>query len=70
MVLMLPAGLASSDVVFRTYNVVNIALFWIVVVQVARFRRSASDDLVRDCGTLVRGRKLIDAALRRSRSRS
>ncbi len=38
MVLMLPAGLISSDAVFRTFTVVNFLLFSAVVVQAFRYR--------------------------------
>ena len=38
LLLMLPAGLQSSDVVFKTFNVVNIVLFSGVVIQVVRYR--------------------------------
>lgn len=36
---MLPSGLASSDAVFKTFTVVNLGLFSVVVFQVLRFRR-------------------------------
>jgi len=35
---MLPAGLASSDVVFKVFAVVNVLLFTVVMVQVIRYR--------------------------------
>ena len=35
---MLPAGLASGDVVFRTFSLVNVVLFSLVVIQVLRCR--------------------------------
>ena len=38
LVAMLPAGLASPDVVFKAYTVVNVLLFSVVVVQVIRYR--------------------------------
>ena len=37
---MLPAGLASPDPVFRAFNVANIVLFSLVVVQILRFRKA------------------------------
>jgi hypothetical protein len=39
---MLPAGLASADPVFRAFTIVNMVLFSAVVVQILRFRRSAA----------------------------
>ena len=41
MVLMLPSGLASADPVYKTYSIVNIIFFSLVVIEVARFRRGA-----------------------------
>ncbi len=38
LVLMLPSGLSSSDVVFKTFTVVNFLLFSAVVVQAFRYR--------------------------------
>ena len=38
LLLMLPAGLASSDVVFKTFSIVNIVLFFAVAIQVVRYR--------------------------------
>lgn len=38
LVLMFPSALLSSDIVFRTFSLVNIVLFTAVVVQVVRFR--------------------------------
>ena len=35
---MLPAGLASADVVFRAYTAANLLFFSLVVVQVLRYR--------------------------------
>ncbi len=35
---MLPSGLISSDVVFKLFTVVNLALFSLVVIQVVRYR--------------------------------
>ena len=35
---MLPAGLASVDAVFRTFSLVNVILFSLVVIQVLRYR--------------------------------
>jgi len=37
-VLMLPAGLTSSDVTFKVFSIVNMMLFTVVVIQVVRFR--------------------------------
>lgn len=38
-ILMLPSGLASSDIVFKTFAVVNMVMVTAVVIQVVRFRR-------------------------------
>lgn len=38
LLLMLPAGLTSGDAVFRTFTLVNIVLFTLVVIQVLRYR--------------------------------
>ena len=38
LVAMLPAGLASSDAVFRIFTIANVALFTMVVVLVLRYR--------------------------------
>mgnify|MGYP001588514618 CR=1 FL=1 len=38
LVLMFPSALLSSDVVFKTFSIINITLFTAVVVQVVRFR--------------------------------
>ena len=38
LVLMLPAGLASTDPVFKTFSVVNLVFFSCVVIQVVRYR--------------------------------
>ena len=38
LLLMLPSGLQSSDMVFRVFTVVNAVLFTAVVVQVLRYR--------------------------------
>ena len=38
LVAMLPAGLASPDVVFRVFAILNVVLFTGVVVQVVRYR--------------------------------
>ena len=35
---MLPSGLQSSDPVFKTFTVVNLVMFSVVVVQVLRYR--------------------------------
>ncbi len=37
--LMLPAGLASADISFKVYAVLNVLLFSGVVIQVLRYRR-------------------------------
>lgn len=37
--LMFPAGIASSDVVWKTFNVVNLALFSIVVFTALLYRK-------------------------------
>ena len=38
LLLMLPAGLTSTDAVFKIFSVVNIVLFSAVVIQVIRYR--------------------------------
>ena len=38
LLVMLPAGLASVDAVFRTFSLVNVILFSLVVIQVLRYR--------------------------------
>ena len=38
LVLMLPAGLSSTDLVFKTFSVVNLVFFSCVVIQVVRYR--------------------------------
>ncbi len=38
MLLMLPSALASTDVVFRVFGIVNAVLFAAVVVQIVRYR--------------------------------
>jgi len=38
LVLMLPAGLITSDVVFKMFTIVNFILFSLVVIQTVRFR--------------------------------
>ncbi len=38
LLLMLPAGLRSTDVVFRVFAVVNVGFFTAVVLQVLRYR--------------------------------
>lgn len=38
---MLPAALASSDRVFKTFSIVNIVLFGAVVTQVVRYHRTS-----------------------------
>lgn len=39
LLLMFPAALYSTDIVFRTFSIVNLIFFTAVVVQVVRFRR-------------------------------
>lgn len=36
---MLPAALVSDDLVFKVFNIVNLAIFSVVVVMVVRYRR-------------------------------
>ena len=38
LVAMLPAGLASRDIVFKAYTIVNVTLFSLVVIQIMRYR--------------------------------
>ena len=38
LLLMLPSGLTSTDLVFKVFSVVNIMLFGAVVIQVIRYR--------------------------------
>ena len=38
--LMLPAGLASPDAVFKVFSAFNIVMFTAVVIQVMRYRKS------------------------------
>ena len=38
LLLMLPAGLVSPDLVFRVYAIANIILFSVVAIQVVRYR--------------------------------
>ena len=38
LLLMLPSGLTSTDLVFKVFSVVNIILFGAVVIQVIRYR--------------------------------
>ena len=38
LVAMLPAGLASTDIVFKAYTIANALLFSLVVIQVLRYR--------------------------------
>lgn len=38
LLLMLPSGIASPDVVFRIFSLVNIVLFSVVVIHVVRYR--------------------------------
>ena len=42
LVLMAPAGFASQDHVFRTYNIINIILFTLVTVVVLLYRGKRS----------------------------
>ena len=43
LLMMLPAGLASSDVVFKVFTVINLVLFSAVVIQVLRYRKIVSE---------------------------
>jgi hypothetical protein len=36
---MFPSGIVSSDMVYRTFSVVNLILFTAVMVEVVRFRK-------------------------------
>ena len=36
---MFPSGIVSSDMVYRTFSVVNLILFTVVMVEVVRFRK-------------------------------
>jgi uncharacterized protein with PQ loop repeat len=38
LILMVPSGLMSSDLVFKVFTIVNFILFSVVVIQVVRFR--------------------------------
>ena len=38
LIAMLPAGLASTDTVFKAYTIVNFIFFSLVVIQVMRYR--------------------------------
>ena len=38
LLLMLPSGLTSTDLVFKVFSVVNVMLFGAVVIQVIRYR--------------------------------
>ena len=38
LLLMLPSGLTSTDLVFKVFSVVNVILFGAVVIQVIRYR--------------------------------
>jgi len=38
LLLMFPAAMASADIIFRVFNIANIALFSLVVIQAVRFR--------------------------------
>ena len=38
LLLMLPSGITSPDVVFRIFSLVNIVLFSVVVIHVVRYR--------------------------------
>ena len=39
LVLMLPSGLQSSDLIFKVFSVMNVILFSAVLIQVVRFQR-------------------------------
>ena len=38
LILMFPAAIISSDIVFKVFNIVNIVLFSLVVIQTLRYR--------------------------------
>ena len=38
LVLMFPSALASADVVYKTFSIVNLALFSALVIQIVRYR--------------------------------
>jgi uncharacterized protein with PQ loop repeat len=38
LILMIPSGLMSSDIVFKVFTITNFVLFSVVVIQVVRFR--------------------------------
>lgn len=38
LILMMPSGLMSSDIVFKVFTVINFILFSVVAIQVVRFR--------------------------------
>lgn len=38
LILMIPSGLMSSDIVFKVFTVINFILFSVVAIQVVRFR--------------------------------
>ncbi|MDD5006230.1 MAG: hypothetical protein PHS93_07035 [Candidatus Omnitrophica bacterium] len=38
LILMFPSALASKDIVFKTYSIVNIIFFSLVVIQTLRYR--------------------------------
>ncbi len=38
LILMIPSGLMSSDIVFKVFTVINFILFSVVAIQVIRFR--------------------------------
>ena len=40
LLIMLPAGLTSSDVVFKVFTVLNVVFFSAVVIQVMRYRNT------------------------------
>ncbi len=42
LVLMLPSGLASADMVYKAFTVANVVLFSAVLAQVLRFRRTGN----------------------------
>lgn len=39
LVLMFPSALVTADIVYKTFSIVNIVLFTIVVIEVVRFRK-------------------------------
>ena len=42
-VLMFPSGLKSTDFVWRTYNIINVLFFTVVVVTTLKYRKKETD---------------------------